>query len=1178
MKSILRRLPVVIIVFLSIITFANADYLSSAMFEQWGNEIISQIDDSFGRSDGIYGQTVSNNSPEYAWGQGIMLGANVAAAKIDDAYISSATRQADELHASYRCYSNGYWAYNAGRYGNYDRYYDDNAWIALTFLELYEITHQSKYLDWAREIIIFCMSGENGPNDSPQDGGIRWHETRTDSPRGTTSVCATAPTILANLMAYQITGTQKYLDDAQRMYLWMVDSNLRYSHWLYHETNQGPLGYQTAVMTQNAVRLYQYTGNNQYLEQAYFMAMSMEDEYVNGVNHSLNQHGKWGGHDMTNAYVDLYFLDGNSRWLDIAAGYLEYLYYNGHNISNGLYPDVWNKTSNNYSSALIDNASVARSFWTMALTDGAYTSGNNYTNQLITHLTLDQQSGTTAADSSGHNNSGTLSGSSFSFDNSAVNGRFNGALNFDGSNDYISLGQGYANLKGGMTISVWAYPTAVKSWSRFVDMGNGEYNSNIVFGRRGSSNDLFFEAYDRDNSGGQVRAENVIQLNSWQLFTVTLDIDGSVAIYKNGVLVSSGQTAVPTNIERMYNYIGRSNWSADSYYQGRMDDVRIYNYALTNTEVNRLYQYGGQAYNPSPADFAPNVTCGKILSWYSGLSTNIFDVYFGTNYDAVANADHSSDEYKARVSTSSYTPSIESGEVYYWRVDAIINSLTISKGSVWSFTSSDSPANDLMVHFSMDAEFIDGKTVIDSANGAILSGTMIGQVSSVSGKVSGALNFDGYGDYINMPPGFDDFSNGMTVSFWAYPTAVHDWARFIDFGNGASNDNIIFARPGSNNDISFHVYRGSSSGSQITASGALELNKWQMFTATLNPFGYVRIYKNGQQVANGRTNIPRNVVRTNNYIGKSNWSNEYYKGNLDEFAIWDRVLSDNEITAIYNRSSADYPLVELPDPYEPVAYWSFNEGTGVDVLDNSSHGNDGVIKNSDSDIWAFGKHCGGISFDGVDDYIEIPEFKGIAGGGSRTCCAWIKTDQSSFMLLNWGAQAASNKWNINLSNDGYLSVGIYGGYIVGENDLRDSLWHHIAVVFSNDGTPNVSEARMYIDGRLETNSVVRSYSVNTSASNNVKLGVDILGQSFSNGSIDEVMIFSRALDDSDIANIYNKYALQGDFDSDGLINIKDFSAMAYHWQDENCSDYDLNCDCTVNIDDFTILTEQWLNN
>ena len=91
---------------------------------------------------------------------------------------------------------------------------------------------------------------------------------------------------------------------------------------------------------------------------------------------------------------------------------------------------------------------------------------------------------------------------------------------------------------------------------------------------------------------GEVIATNGIINNSWHLYTVTQNSAGNVVEYRDGVSIQTGTIPLPTNITRMSNYIGRSNWASDAYYKGQMDDLRIYNRALSAAEVKQLYLMG----------------------------------------------------------------------------------------------------------------------------------------------------------------------------------------------------------------------------------------------------------------------------------------------------------------------------------------------------------------------------------------------------------------------------------------------------------------------------------------------------------------------------------------------------------------------------------------------------------
>ena len=108
-------------------------------------------------------------------------------------------------------------------------------------------------------------------------------------------------------------------------------------------------------------------------------------------------------------------------------------------------------------------------------------------------------------------------------------------------------------------------------------------------------------------------------------------------------------------------------------------------------EYHELRAIGGMS--AFPRDGATNVAVDRVLGWTLGLNAVSYDVYLGTNFDDVNNADNSlpvgSSPYKGNTDSNSYVPSeeFELGEAYYWRVDEVNDANTNSpwKGVVWSF-------------------------------------------------------------------------------------------------------------------------------------------------------------------------------------------------------------------------------------------------------------------------------------------------------------------------------------------------------------------------------------------------------------------------------------------------------------------------------------------------------------
>ena len=131
-------------------------------------------------------------------------------------------------------------------------------------------------------------------------------------------------------------------------------------------------------------------------------------------------------------------------------------------------------------------------------------------------------------------------------------------------------------------------------------------------------------------------------------------------------------------------------------WKGLIDDVHIYNKALTADEIKKVMRGESDiAYNPNPANGStPDLHRALPIGWSAGDLAAGHDVYFGTDEDAVTNADTSDTTgiYRQRQSATNYTPAegVEWGAgPYYWRIDEYNTDGTISKGAVWQFTVAD---------------------------------------------------------------------------------------------------------------------------------------------------------------------------------------------------------------------------------------------------------------------------------------------------------------------------------------------------------------------------------------------------------------------------------------------------------------------------------------------------------
>ena len=170
--------------------------------------------------------------------------------------------------------------------------------------------------------------------------------------------------------------------------------------------------------------------------------------------------------------------------------------------------------------------------------------------------------------------------------------------------------------------------------------------------------------------------------------------------------------------------------------------------------------------------------------------------------------------------------------------------------------------------------------------------------SAINNGATNALDFDGVDDYISLPPAVY-FNGDFTIECWVYPKSFANWARIIDFGNGAGSNNVLLAYTyGTSGAPGFYV-----EGSQFQATQTLPLNQWSHIAATLSGTT-ATIYINGVAAGTATFPAPVNITRNNCYIGKSNWGDPYANAVFDELRIWNTAKTQAEIQASMNTELA----------------------------------------------------------------------------------------------------------------------------------------------------------------------------------------------------------------------------------------------------------------------------------
>ena len=312
---------------------------------------------------------------------------------------------------------------------------------------------------------------------------------------------------------------------------------------------------------------------------------------------------------------------------------------------------------------------------------------------LLAWWTLDEGSGTNVLDWSGHGHHGTLVG-----DTHWVGGYGNAALEFDGNGDYVDFGTpADLYLSDNYTYCAW-----FKVGQNIRGNSGPQYilcvgsRSDLVFGVEdgvGVDGDLSLHYYDTVPGFNAVGAGKIDWLSDeWHMVVGTRDAAGH-KIYLDGELKNSDMNTNSDNFAgattRLIS-IGARGWTGHQYYTGVIDDVRIYDRALTETEIANLLRGDPmQASNPEPGqDAVLDIREVSALRWQAGQAAASHDVYFGTDAEAVAAADTSSAQYQGNQGGTSLPVAglVELGGQYAWRIDEVQADGTIPAGQTWRFS------------------------------------------------------------------------------------------------------------------------------------------------------------------------------------------------------------------------------------------------------------------------------------------------------------------------------------------------------------------------------------------------------------------------------------------------------------------------------------------------------------
>lgn len=396
----------------------------------------------------------------------------------------------------------------------------------------------------------------------------------------------------------------------------------------------------------------------------------------------------------------------------------------------------------------------------------------------------------------------------------------------------------------------------------------------------------------------------------------------------------------------------------------------------------------------------------------------------------------------------------------------------------------------------------DANITYSTGNGKLVQGAGFNGTSS---KITFGSTFSGTGD----------FSIGM----WIKTTTTTDsplWTKRATLtGNGICKLGIL-----TDGKIYFWDYNGSAFQfpAGVTATKAVNDGNWHHIVFTRNGTAG-KYYVDG--LASGTTTAASNLswntdIATVGYGGAGS-PTEWFNGALDEIGIWNKELTGDEVSQLYNSGRGNaYPLTDSPSLYGAVAYYKLDESSG-NASDATGSGY--TLTNNGTTAYSTGKINNGAVFDNTAgknlDYNGNLSF---AGGGTRTFSCWVNCSSfavDGYVLDNTtttaGSGSANRRFILYTGSDSKIHMFASGNEVT-TSTLSTGTWYHCVV------TQNGTTWELFLNGTSQGTTTMSTASY---ADDSFRIGESYAGGGYGRSTVDEVGVWLRVLSGTEITQLYN---------------------------------------------------------
>ncbi|MBI1908579.1 MAG: LamG domain-containing protein [Deltaproteobacteria bacterium] len=469
------------------------------------------------------------------------------------------------------------------------------------------------------------------------------------------------------------------------------------------------------------------------------------------------------------------------------------------------------------------------------------------------------------------------------------------------------------------TFEIWIYPTRDAGQPRALfDKYNGDSADGggyfISLGRNDNQVSI--------DSPLSLWSVTEVPLNSWTHVVVTRD-DGSSSIYLNGLKVASSTTSAAWVANTLSLWLG-VNVNGNTIYEffsGRMDEVAIYNRALSTAEIRNNCQLN----DPGDPSAASGQACAKddlptqltplngatlaparlFLSWEAGTVpdgkniTHYHSCYTSEAATAIDGNDECANGSNDRAGTFRVLDSDSAGfnKTYYWKVQTCYDAAGTDCSDyspIWSFSTDNSRVGWWKFYEGS------GTTVTDSTGHGHAGNLYAGDSSPAwgPGVFGNAIDLDGIDDYVIVGGNAAlDLTTAFSITAWVKPsgTMPNDTGIFSKATAG-SYSMTIGANEGEGMDL--NVYAGSATaGNYCALKGASStgvLDSWHFLAGTFDSSQGIRCYLDEETGSQGY--LESMASNSNDiWIGHDTGNAQYFNGLIDEVSLYNRALSAEEV-------------------------------------------------------------------------------------------------------------------------------------------------------------------------------------------------------------------------------------------------------------------------------------------